>query len=115
MKELNRETFQAEDAADRESLERILTDDFRIIRSNLIIEDKPAMLCRVAADASGRKRELDDESESVKIYEDSAVVTCRIMLKEKDGKIVGHFWNTNVFVKREEEWRCVVWQVARIT
>lgn len=95
-------------------LERILADDFRIIRSNLIIEDKPAMLCRVATDASHRKREVDNKSEEVKIFGDSAIVTCRITLKEEDGEIVGHFWNTKVFVRQEEDWKCLVWQVARI-
>lgn len=115
LKKLNRDTFKAEDDANREPLERILADDFRIIRSNLIIEDKPAMLCRVAADTSQRKREVDDESEDVKIYGDSAVITCLITLKEKNGDVVGRFWNTKVFGRREGAWRCLVWQVVRIS
>lgn len=111
---LNRDTFKAEDDANSELLERIMADEFRIIRSNLIIEDKPAMLCRVAADTSQRIREVDNESEEVRIFGDSAVVTCRITLKEEGGEVFGQFWNTKVFVNREGEWKCVVWQVAKL-
>jgi hypothetical protein len=58
---LNRELFQAEDNANTDPLEHILADDFRIVRSNYVIEDKPTMLSRVAADTSRRKREVDDD------------------------------------------------------
>jgi hypothetical protein len=112
LRKLNRESFQAEDDHSREGLEPILADDFRIVRSNFIMEDKPAMLCRVAADTSHRRREVD--AEEVKVYGDSAVVTCRVTLKEESGKIFGYFWNTKVFVRREKDWKCIVWQVARI-
>jgi hypothetical protein len=114
LRKLNRDSFQAEDSAKREPLERILADDdFRIVRSNYVIEDKPAMLCRVAADTSCRKREVDDDN--VKVYEDnSAVVTSRVTLKETGGEIVGRFWNTKVFARREGQWKCIIWQVARI-
>jgi hypothetical protein len=112
LRKLNRESFQAEDDANREPLEHILADDFRIVRSNYVIEEKPTMLSRVAADTSRRKREVDDDN--VKVYEDSAVVTSRVTLKETSGEIVGHFWNTKVFVRREGQWKCLIWQVVRI-
>ena len=112
LRKLNRESFQAEDDANREPLERILADDFRIVRSNYVIEDKPTMLKRVAADTSRRKREVDDEN--VKVYGGSALVTSRVTLKEASGEIFGHFWNTKVFVKRAGEWKCPVWQVTPI-
>lgn len=112
LKKLNKESFQAEDDHSRNALVPILADDFKIVRSNFILEDKPAMLCRVAADPSRRKREVDDEE--VKVYGDSAVVTCRVTLKEENGDIFGYFWNTKVFVKQEKDWKCVVWQVARV-
>jgi hypothetical protein len=114
LRKLNTESFQAEDDANREPLERILADDdFRIVRSNYVIEDKPAMLCRVAADTSHKKREVDDEN--VKVYEDnSAVVTSRVTLKQASGEIVGRFWNTKVFARPEGRWKCIIWQVARI-
>lgn len=112
LRKLNRESFQAEDDAKREPLEHILADDFRIVRSNYVIEDKPTMLSRIAADTSRRKREVDDDN--VKVYEDSAVVTSRVTLKETSGEMVGRFWNTKVFVRREGQWKCLVWQVVRI-
>jgi hypothetical protein len=113
LRKLNRESFQAEDGAKREPLEHILADDdFRIVRSNYMIEDKPTMLSRVAADSSGRKREVDDEN--VKVYEDSSVVTSRVTLKETSGEIVGRFWNTKMFARRKGQWKCILWQVAQI-
>jgi hypothetical protein len=112
LRKLNRESFQAEDDAKREPLEHILADDFRIVRSNYVIEDKPKMLSRVAADSSGRKREVDDEN--INVYEDSAVVTSRVTLKEASSEIVGRFWNTKVFVRREGQWKCLIWQVVPI-
>jgi hypothetical protein len=112
LKKLNSESFQAEDNASREPLGRILADDFRIARSNYVIEDKPTMLNRVTADASRRKRDVHDEN--VNVYGDGAVVTSRVTLKEESGEVVGRFWNTKVFVMREGEWKCLVWQVARI-
>jgi hypothetical protein len=115
LKKLNRDSFQAEDDANRELLEQILADDFRIFRSNLTIEDKQTMLNRVAADTSQRKREIDEESEIVKVFGNTAVVCCRLILKEKDDTVVGHFWNTKLFGRSGEEWKCVVWQVARLT
>jgi hypothetical protein len=112
LRKLNRESFQAEDDANREPLERILADDFRIVRSNYVIEDKPTMLSRVADDNSRRKREVDDDS--VKVYEHSAVVPSRVTLKESSGEIVGRFWNTKIFAMRDGQWKCLVWQVTRI-
>jgi hypothetical protein len=112
LRKLNRESFQAEDNANRDPLEHILADDFRIVRSNYEIEDKPTMLRRVAADTSRRKREVDHDN--IKVYGDSAVVTSRVTLKEASSDIVGRFWNTKVLVRREGQWKCLVWQVVRI-
>jgi hypothetical protein len=112
LRELNMESFQAEDAAKVEPLQRILADDFKIVRSNYVIEDKPTMLSRVAADTSGRKRKIDDDS--VNLYEDSAVVVSRVTLIESNGEIFGRFWNTKVFVRLQGQWKCLIWQVARL-
>ena len=43
---LNRVSFQAEEEANPEPLERMLADDFKIVRSKLVVEDKPTMLKR---------------------------------------------------------------------
>ena len=113
LSELNRKTFAAEDHASRDELGPELTDDFKIARGNWEIEGKEQMLTRVAADTSGRTRTIDEES--VRIWETSAVVTSRVTVLERDGSVVGRFWNTKVCVKQGADWKCRAWQVARIT
>jgi hypothetical protein len=107
----NRQSFEAENDHSREALEPILADDFKIIRSNWLIDDKQGMLSRVHCDTSRRTRRVVEES--IKVYGDSAVVTSRVRLEE-EGRETQYFWNTKVFVKRDGQWQCVVWQVARI-
>jgi Domain of unknown function (DUF4440) len=110
--DLNRRSFKAEDEHSEEKLGPILAGDFRIVRANWQTEGKEQMLDRIASDTSEKVREIDEEN--VKIYGDSAVVTSRVTLKEKSGGVVGYYWNTKVFAKREGRWQCTAWQVAMI-
>lgn len=112
LSELNRRTFAAEDHASRDELAPLLTDDFKIARGNWSIEDKEQMLARIAADTSRRTRAIDEDS--IRIWGASAVVTCRVTLREPDGTVVGYFWNSKVCVKRVDGWKCAAWQVVRI-
>jgi hypothetical protein len=60
----NERSFQTENKASREELEPILADDFTIIRSTGVIEDKQRMLDRVASvranprDRGGKRQRL---------------------------------------------------------
>jgi len=112
LRRLNRESFRAEDQRAAERLGPILADDFRIVRATYAVEDKATMLARIAADTSGRRREVSDEQ--VQLYGDSAVVTSLVTLREPTGEVVGHFWNTKLFVRGGAGWQCAIWQVARI-
>lgn len=107
--ELSRSSFEAEEEGNREALDSQLTDDFKIVRSNFSVSERQAMLDNVPANA-GKGRAVDEVS--VKIYGDSAVVTSHLSTKTQD--TVGQFWNTQVFVKQDGEWRCRAWQVARL-
>ena len=113
--DLNRKSFAAEDKGSeggREELEPILAQDFRMIRSTGVVQDGQGMLAQVAGDESGRRRAIEESD--VRVYDNSAVVTSCIVVHEPDGALVGRFWNTKVFAKREAAWRCVAWQVTRI-
>jgi hypothetical protein len=107
--ELNNKSFEAEEDGSRENLDSLLTDDFRIVRSNFNVSDKQAMLTDVSANAN-KGRGVDEVS--VKVYGDSAVVTSHLTTRNQN--TVSQFWNTKVFVKQGGEWRCRAWQVARL-
>lgn len=108
--DVNRRSFRAEDEHSREQLSTILHDDFEIVRANGTVEDRETMLGRIAADASGRTRGVDEER--VRVFGDAAVVRSRVTLKESNGDVVGRFWNTKTFVRSDGDWRCVAWQVT---
>ncbi|MFY9619713.1 MAG: nuclear transport factor 2 family protein [Pyrinomonadaceae bacterium] len=107
--ELSRRSFDAEETGNKEVLDALLTADFKIVRSNLSMSDKQAMLVDVPANA-GKGRVVDEVS--AKIYEENAVVTSHVTTRNQDP--VGQFWNTQVFVKQGTQWRCRIWQVVRL-
>ena len=107
--ELNNSSFQAEEDGNSELLASLLTEDFKIVRSNFRISDRQTMLDEVPANAR-RGRAIDEVR--VTIYGTSAVVTSHLTIRNEDA--TNHFWNTKVFVKQDGEWRCHVWQVARL-
>lgn len=107
--EVNNQSFQAEEDGNSEVLASLLTEDFKIVRSNFSISDRQTMLDEVPANA--RRGRMVDEV-GVTIYGTSAVVTSHLTIKNQDAS--SHFWNTKVFVKQDGEWLCRVWQVARL-
>lgn len=108
--ELNTETFEAEEAGNRDALVPLLTDDFQIVRSDYSVSDKQTMLDAVPSNAH-KGRSVDEVF--VRLYGDSAVVTSHLTTEDQD--VVRHFWNTKVFTKHAGEWQCRVWQVSRIS
>lgn len=107
--ELSRRLFEAEENGDRGVLASLLTDDFKIVRSNLTVSDLHAMLDKVSANA-GLGRVVVDSG--ARIFGNIAVVTSLVTTKNQDPE--GRFWNTQVFVKTDGEWPCRAWQVARL-
>ena len=112
LRKLNRETFAAEDHASRSEAAPWLDDTFKIARSTWVVQDKDHYLDQVAGDTSRRTRQIDEEA--IQIWNDTGVVTCRLILREPDGALVGYFWNTKVCQRRKGGWACTAWQVARL-
>lgn len=108
---LNQLSFEAEDKRDSAALAPILADEFRIVRSSFKVETKPEMLTSVANSPPGRRRTVSEES--VRVHGHRALVASLITLEEGE-TFIGRFWNTKIFAKQGEEWRCVAWQVAEI-
>lgn len=106
---LNSASFDAEENGAADVLAPLLSERFRIIRSDHSVSDKAAMLRNVPANAH-KGRAVDEVG--VKLYGDSAVVTSHLTTTERGE--VKQFWNTKVFVRQKGQWLCHVWQVARI-
>jgi ketosteroid isomerase-like protein len=126
--ELNRRTFAAEDAHDHNSLRTILAEDFVIVRARLsadgnsqangvavregAIQTKQQMLEAVSRETRPLSRHRHETL--VQVYGDTAVVACRVELREASD-LAGQFWNTQVYARTDEGWRCRDWRVTRIS
>jgi hypothetical protein len=111
IRRLNRKSFLAEDRRDEAMLEPILDDEFRIVRSSGVQQNKKQMLDGLASTARGRRvirKELVAPCDN-----DVAVAMTLISYFEAD-TFVGNFWNTKVFVNDGRNWHCKTWQVARV-
>ncbi len=110
---MNNRILEAKEAGTANDLARNLQKDFAIVRATGVKRDRQIFLDAVL-DNAHRGRTADDLK--VQVYGKSGVLTCRVTtLKDKSGNTkVGHFWNTRVFVKQDEQWRCISWQIAQI-
>ncbi len=110
---LNERILQAEEKGKVAELERILAEDFTILRANGARQTRKEFLEAVPA-SRGRGRKADRVQ--VDLDGTAAVFTCRVTTKrDGDGKAAGgRFWTTRLFSWQESEWRCVAWQVAEI-
>jgi hypothetical protein len=113
LRALNERILKLEEAGSKIKLDRLLHQDFTIIRGSGVKEDREAFRKAVPANA-GRGRTADQPE--VRLYGDCAVFTCVVTTtKNPDGSLGGgRFWNTRLFVRQAGEWLCVAWQVTPI-
>jgi hypothetical protein len=109
---INQQILRAEEEGDEALLGPLLHPDFTIVRASGEKQDRPAFLKAVQ-----RNKNLGRTAEQMEVrqYGDWAVFTCRITTThDKEGKeVVGHFWNTRLFLLQDKAWRCATWQVAK--
>jgi Domain of unknown function (DUF4440) len=105
--------LQAEEQGHKADLAPLLTDEFIIIRATGVKQNRDDFLKAVPGNA-GRGRTADQPE--VHLYGDCAVFTCRVTTtRNPDGTPGGgSFWNTRLFVRDPEGWRCAAWQVTKI-
>jgi hypothetical protein len=117
LKKLNEDTFTAEaqsgiDGVDWDKfLQRVLSDDFRIRRSNLAIplQDRDEMIAHIRKDKNPPKR----RTSKVVMVEDGdyGVVTSIVTLEGQTDQ----FHNLKVFFRQPSgDWQCVYWQVSKL-
>jgi ketosteroid isomerase-like protein len=111
---LEKEFAEAIVKNDLEGLGRVVTDDWIIIDPNGEIVDR-ARFFEVIKSGALTHDIMESEDFRVRVYGDSAVVTAITSTK---GKFMGqefstHERATDVFVKRDGRWRCVLTHLTR--
>jgi ketosteroid isomerase-like protein len=101
---------------DLEGLGRLVTDDWIIIDPNGEVVDR-ARFFEVIKSGALTHDIMESEDLRVRVYGDSAVVTAVTRTK---GKFMGQEFSTqeratDVFVKRDGRWRCVLTHLTRFT
>jgi len=101
---------------DLEAIERFVTDDWIIINADGGIIDRERFL-EVIKSGTLTHEMMESEDIRVRVYGDSAVVSA---LTRSKGKFMGqefttHERSTDVFVKRDGQWRCVLTQLTAST
>ena len=101
---------------DLEAIERFVTDDWIIINADGRIIDRERFL-EVIKSGTLTHEMMESEDMRVRVYGDSAVVSA---LTRSKGKFMGqefttHERSTDVFVRRDGQWRCVLTQLTAST
>jgi ketosteroid isomerase-like protein len=99
---------------DLEGIGRLVADDWIIIDPNGEIVDRPRFFEVIKSGALAHDT-MESEDFRVRVYGDSAVVTAVTRTK---GKFMGQEFSTqeratDVFVKRDGRWRCVLTHLTR--
>jgi len=105
--------LRAEEAGDSNALASLITENFTIIRANGVRQNKEDFLKA----APGAKELGRSSSEfEVRMLGECVVVHLKITtLRKPDGTVITrHFWNTRVYMKQGDQWKCAAWQVTEI-
>ena len=99
---------------DLNGIEQLVTDDWIIIDPNGEIVDR-ARFFEVIKSGALTHEIMESEDFHVRVYGDSAVVTA---ITSTRGKFMGQEFSTrerasDVFVKRDERWQCVLTHLTR--
>jgi ketosteroid isomerase-like protein len=101
---------------DLEAIERFVTDDWIIINADVGIIDRERFLGVIKSGTLTHEM-MESDDMRVRVYGDSAVVSA---LTRSKGKFMGqefttHERSTDVFVRRDGQWRCVLTQLTAST
>ena len=101
---------------DLEAIERFVTDDWIIINADGGIIDRERFLGVIKSGTLTHEM-MESDDMRVRVYGDTAVVSS---LTRSKGKFMGqefatHERSTDVFVRRDGQWRCILTQLTGFT
>jgi ketosteroid isomerase-like protein len=100
---------------DAATMDRILADDFVLVLGNGTVHDKAELLAeaRAASITWLEQREIDD-SQKVRVWGDTAVVTAKLWVKGTSGgkAFDRKLWFSDTYVRTKDGWRYVFGQAS---
>jgi Domain of unknown function (DUF4440) len=121
IRRLVRKLFQAENhPGDRDTASDILAPDYLpIIRGKGQVDrDRDETLEKVANASKSFRRKVDQAEIDVALFLEGQVAIARTLLPATDSATTppteASFRNMQVFLKRDDGWKCVAWQVTRV-
>ncbi len=98
---------------DSEAIGRFVTDEWIIINADGRIIDKERFLEVIKSGALTHEK-IESDDMRVRVYGDSAVVSALTRTKGKfrGQEFTTHEWSTDVFVRLDGQWRCVLTQLT---
>ncbi|HEX4590090.1 MAG TPA: nuclear transport factor 2 family protein [Gemmataceae bacterium] len=112
---LENESAQALVNNDADAIGRQMSDDWTVITPEGNVLDRSTFLGLIKSGVLTHEA-MDFSDVTVRVYGDAAIVTARAMSK---GRFQGQPFteierSTDVFVKRDGQWKCVLTQLTRI-
>ena len=117
---LVRKLFAAENERNRDEADKILSSDYVPITrgTGQADRDRAETLSKIAGGRAEFRRLIDRAKIDVALFVDGRVAIATSLLPTEDGKdkppTLADYRNTQVFVKEDNGWRCVAWQVTKV-
>jgi ketosteroid isomerase-like protein len=100
---------------DAATMDRILAHDFVLVLGNGTVHDKAELLAeaRAASIAWDQQKEIDD-SQTVRVWGDTAVVTAKLWVKGTSGgkSFDRKLWFSDTYVRTKDGWKYVFGQAS---
>jgi len=121
IKDVVRKLFHAENApGNRDAATDILATDYLpIIRARGQVDaSREDTLEKIANSSPSFVRHVDQDAIEVALFLDNRVAIARTLLPTTDSRETppaeASYRNTHVFLNRDNEWKCVAWQVTKV-
>jgi ketosteroid isomerase-like protein len=100
---------------DAETMDRILADDFVLVFGNGTVHDKTKLLDNARTKKIIYEKQVEiDDSQKVRVWKDTAVVTAKLWVKgTQDGKAFDFkLWFSDTYVRTKDGWKYVFGQAS---
>ncbi|PWT92750.1 MAG: hypothetical protein C5B54_03020 [Acidobacteria bacterium] len=100
---------------DAETMDRILADDFVLVLGNGTVYNKSDLLNEARAKSITYEQQVEiDNSQKVRVWGDTAVVTAKLWIKGKSAEksFDRKLWFSDTYVRTKDGWRYVFGQAS---